>query len=65
MIQSIVFQDDKDGLWYFWEENWAFRRGGFKTRKDAYEALEEYCKRELGADVSVSHVIKETDNVSA
>lgn len=38
----------EDGMWWFWDEVWAYRYGPFETEKEATDACIEYCKRELG-----------------
>lgn len=38
---------NENGLWYFWDECWAFEEGPFNTEKDAEIALYKYCKEVL------------------
>jgi len=58
MIQDPV--QIEDGKWYFWEENWALRHGPFKTRRKAQNALNKYCREQLGMeDVRKTHSFKE------
>lgn len=39
---------EEDGQWYFWDATWADRNGPFASREAAEEALDYYCKTELG-----------------
>jgi len=64
MIQDPVHQDS-DGLWYFWEENWALRHGPFDTEDQARLALTKYCREQLGEpDVRKTHSFKELENLN-
>lgn len=37
-----VIHQKEDGLWYFWDETWAFEEGPFGTRDGAEAALDKY-----------------------
>ena len=37
--------------WYFWDETWANYYGPWPTKKQAKEALAEYCRVVLGAPI--------------
>ncbi len=45
---DIVFQDEKDGKWYFWDETWSNAHGPYESKDEADEKLNEYCEVELG-----------------
>lgn len=31
-----------DGLWYFWDESWAYQHGPYNTLAECKEALDKY-----------------------
>lgn len=39
-----IHQDDKDQLWYFWDETGAYRYGPFNSRKAAEAVLTRYAE---------------------
>lgn len=46
-MQSPIHQDEQDGLWYFWDETWAYRYGPYISRVAAYLVMRDYCKKIL------------------
>lgn len=42
-----VFQDEKDGKWYFWNEVWTDSYGPYDTQAEAQHGMELYFK-EMG-----------------
>lgn len=39
-----IFQDSGDGLWYFYDESFTHALGGYPTREQAVDCMEDYCK---------------------
>ena len=43
MTNDPVHKDH--GIWWFWDETWTFRYGGYATEKEARKACIEYARR--------------------
>jgi hypothetical protein len=43
-----IVHKNKDTKWYFWDETYSIEHGPFETRELTQEALNKYCKEELG-----------------
>ena len=43
MSEDIIFYEDADRKWYFWDEAW-FRHGPFDSRQETEAALDDYVK---------------------
>lgn len=47
-MNDPVFQNDKDGYWYFWNETWSDVEGPFESEEEARESLIKYSIEILG-----------------
>lgn len=44
--EGVIFEEK--GKFYFWDETWSEKHGGFKTREECVRKLKKYCKEILG-----------------
>lgn len=45
---GTLFQEEKDGKWYFWDEIGYYKYGPHDTQEEAQSALDKYCREVLG-----------------